>query len=1543
LGQALKGFRGEITAVGNNRGDFRRSTSNRFCGRMSACCPSQLHNPGLTAKSILLRTPWGQRVVIRLHQIYEILFIIEGRSHLMTKALRRRAPIGKRHRKCLLVLGMHRSGTSALTRVLNLLGAELPRGVMGAGEGNETGHWEPERLVAYHERLLSELGSTWYDWRPLDMTRVPVAQREQFKADIRKIIATEYGDAPLFIVKDPRICRFADFFIEALEEDGIDVAPIISIRNPLEVTASLRNRASVWPAYYTEADAALLWLTHTLDSERMSRERTRAIVNYDALIADWRGLAAAIKAQTNCEFPVEPEEAAPLVDEFLSGDMRHHVYKASDVALDPVLKGWVSESFEAMVKLAAKPGALQPTGVLDRVFFEFLRSVPIIDNLVSMASAARTTAVSEAEEARTKAAAAESSLAERATEMEEARAKLERLAALEQELSEAREKEQHFAAVLEEARGDAATAELKLAEHEKELEHARKELNRLAGLEQNLSNAQKKKEILSAQVATWEQLAQAADKGSQELEAANRIAQEEASQRGAESDALYAEREQMRLLVEAFDIGFADQNEALFRARAALGAQEGDNRDLDQLASALKEALQKKEQAWQQSEDARIAAERHAEALNSMIAATEDKVRAQEAELAPWRLRVHEMSGEIAAQVAELNERAREITLLKTELEQSHAAYRSSTSWKLTKPLRTTKAFFRDMRFAFRTAPAAIRRGGGLLRTAKTAVRVHREEGIGGVKRRLNSLPTVHRLPDMLPAEIMTGERDQDPLVSIIIVNWNGADHLPDVLNSIKAQTYGKYEIVIVDNGSVDQSKSIIKNITPDAKLVNLEKNVGFAEANNIGFEKSRGELVALLNNDTRVDEKWLYKMVNRLNTDQNIAAIAPKIRFWTRFQTVELRSRGVSGLDVSSLEGSLAYKKYFIRSSHKPNSGFITFEKKEPLIIDLPLQETPFSISLRADDCSACSVRTNFSTAPVKVVPGSTASVTWDKKDTENGFYIINNAGGVEPTEYETGDRGFGERDAGQYEELCDVPLLCGCAVLLRRYAIQDKSLFIGDLFAYFEDSELSKRLTKSGRKIVYEPQAIIYHKHSATSKEKSALWIRLVNRNAGLYKYCQLSTDNRQEFKRQYLDRLNHIGHFYAGEPTATKAEKEFSANLNEIMKEFSRICGEIDNNSAYRPPIRRIGIYNSFWNTFGGGEAHALAFAEALQHHAVVDLISEQTFSIGRLSEYFDADLKNVRRRIVNQMTEEITGEYDVFINSTYCSSLVPRAAHSFYIVSFPHRGVSKEFLKKYTFLPNSDYTFGWMKKMWSDVEFRATKIYPSVSEKLIPDSANDLKDKKKTIISVGRFFRDGHSKNQVELVRAFRQFRLKHPDIGAEWKLALIGSATHEDYVERVKRECEGLPVDVTTNATFAELGRIYKEATIYWHASGLNRDSERHPQNIEHFGMTTAEAIANGAFPIVYNVGGPAEIITKLGIGATFSNLDELVEKTAKFISEISGDSQASDQLVSRIAAAGRHYSRDSLLKRIDQIYQETLGNDVGALASRSHSRAANDR
>lgn len=102
-----------------------------------------------------------------------------------------------------------------------------------------------------------------------------------------------------------------------------------------------------------------------------------------------------------------------------------------------------------------------------------------------------------------------------------------------------------------------------------------------------------------------------------------------------------------------------------------------------------------------------------------------------------------------------------------------------------------------------------------------------------------------------------------NPLISVIITNYNGRKHLKECLGSLERIEYGNYEIILVDNASTDGSAEFAKTILPTIKVIPLHKNYGFAEGCNIGVQEAKGEFIVFLNNDTRVDSEWLSELVN--------------------------------------------------------------------------------------------------------------------------------------------------------------------------------------------------------------------------------------------------------------------------------------------------------------------------------------------------------------------------------------------------------------------------------------------------------------------------------------------------------------------------------------------------------------------------------------------------------------------------------------------------------------------------------------------------------
>jgi len=108
----------------------------------------------------------------------------------------------------------------------------------------------------------------------------------------------------------------------------------------------------------------------------------------------------------------------------------------------------------------------------------------------------------------------------------------------------------------------------------------------------------------------------------------------------------------------------------------------------------------------------------------------------------------------------------------------------------------------------------------------------------------------------------------QEPFCSVIIVNYNGKRFLDACLESVFAQTYPAFEVIVVDNGSTDGSVEFLRSRFPVARVVQASHNLGFAEGNNLGVRHAKGNTIILLNNDTVVEEGWMRELVETVNRD---------------------------------------------------------------------------------------------------------------------------------------------------------------------------------------------------------------------------------------------------------------------------------------------------------------------------------------------------------------------------------------------------------------------------------------------------------------------------------------------------------------------------------------------------------------------------------------------------------------------------------------------------------------------------------------------------
>ena len=322
-------------------------------------------------------------------------------------------------------------------------------------------------------------------------------------------------------------------------------------------------------------------------------------------------------------------------------------------------------------------------------------------------------------------------------------------------------------------------------------------------------------------------------------------------------------------------------------------------------------------------------------------------------------------------------------------------------------------------------------------------------------------------------------------------------------------------------------------------------------------------------------------------------------------------------------------------------------------------------------------------------------------------------------------------------------------------------------------------------------------------------------------------------------------------------------------------------------------RMAVFSNAWSVrHGGGVAYIAAWAQALGALGPVDLYFTTPVQPQEIEELYGLDLSGVCIRQVpgDQATGGPGGRwlaglrrmvaergYDLLVRQ---SPMIPRPTacrRGILLTEFPfQKQVSwRERLYLGTYaavVANSHFTARWIGRRWGR---QAWVIHPPVRP--IESLA-----KRPAIVAVGRFTGGKRNKHQLEMVTAFRRLReYGYP----EWELHLCGIAEDTRYIEEVRQAAEGLPVHVHVDLIRAELERVIGQASIFWHATGVECMEEEEPDRMEHFGMSTAEAMSAGCVPIVIGRGGQPEVVGQELSGWTWQDWGECVEKTRQVMVE----------------------------------------------------------
>jgi glycosyltransferase involved in cell wall biosynthesis len=313
----------------------------------------------------------------------------------------------------------------------------------------------------------------------------------------------------------------------------------------------------------------------------------------------------------------------------------------------------------------------------------------------------------------------------------------------------------------------------------------------------------------------------------------------------------------------------------------------------------------------------------------------------------------------------------------------------------------------------------------------------------------------------------------------------------------------------------------------------------------------------------------------------------------------------------------------------------------------------------------------------------------------------------------------------------------------------------------------------------------------------------------------------------------------------------------------------------------------IYTPFDLVFGGGEKYILNVAHAYSISGFRTILATRArcsrVRLMALGFDFGLDLGLVELATL----DEVSSQVDIFVtmgNEVY-PPVEPMGKINIHHCQFPFPPESQtdqqvSRLNKVDYVVvNSEYTKGHYLRAAQSVGFNNLKVIvisPPISD--LPVS--DIEKNQRQILSVGRFFVHGHSKNQHMLINAFRDLLVKHPEATLVLAGGLAPGPVHREYLDMCRDLAKDLPVSFHIDAERDEISTLMESSSIYWHGAGFEVDPEIYPERCEHFGISLVEAMGSRVIPVVVGNGGPDEIV-QFGVnGFKYQSVEGLARRTS---------------------------------------------------------------
>tara|TARA_R110002074_G_scaffold249543_3_gene421419 strand:+ start:7580 stop:9880 length:2301 start_codon:yes stop_codon:yes gene_type:complete len=282
------------------------------------------------------------------------------------------------NRQIFLVLGMHRSGTSALSGLLHYAGCSVPKTLMAATERNPKGYFESEPVSKFNDALLKKAGSSWKSLHAVPPDLLEAADGGQLPGQAEELLSAQFGKASMMVLKDPRICRMVPFWRAAAEACGFEVCPVLIHRNPLEVAKSLFERDGI-----DTTEGLMIWLQHVLLAEYETRKMNRFVTSYSQILTDWNAQVEGVQTRFGITFPKFGKPAtAKKINAFLSPGLRHFQEAPERVTDSEEVSQWVSTTYKILEKWAQEGETKSSHAALDQVRREMNRALPVLSQII---------------------------------------------------------------------------------------------------------------------------------------------------------------------------------------------------------------------------------------------------------------------------------------------------------------------------------------------------------------------------------------------------------------------------------------------------------------------------------------------------------------------------------------------------------------------------------------------------------------------------------------------------------------------------------------------------------------------------------------------------------------------------------------------------------------------------------------------------------------------------------------------------------------------------------------------------------------------------------------------------------------------------------------------------------------------------------------------------------------------------------------------------------------------------------------------------------